>query len=277
VKNSPVKRFLVRSHYSLKGVLCGLAPSNLKMLPSFMIIGAQKGGTTAIYDYLIDHPQVLAPWFKEADFFNRRRMFSSLEDYSIEQYQSIFPLKVSQRLVQRHLSRHVITGEASQYLSYQEAPERILEALPDIKLIVLLRNPAMRAYSHYSMRRRYGWERQTFEESFFRENSSKGMSESSTYKFRGLYSTHLKWWFDCFSRDQFLILETDEVRENRSESYKLICDFLNIEKQFPNREITSNVGNYARPSSQDIELWQNFYRPHNEDLFSLIDKKFDWN
>jgi hypothetical protein len=277
MRESSAKRILVASHYRAKKMLCRAVPASKKMQPSFMIIGAQKAGTTSMFDYLTGHPQVLKPWFKETDFFSRRRMFSSLTQYTLAQYLVLFPLKWSAARHTARLGKPVITGEASQYLSYPEVPERIRKMLPDTKFIVLLRDPVDRAYSHYSMRKRYGWEKQSFEEAFHRENVEMGMSETSSYKYRGLYATHLERWFESFPRDRFLIIECNEIWADKNRAYDRICDFLGIDHFHPASSIRSNLGGYQNPEPGDLELWRDFFRPHNRRLNELLQTDLGWD
>ena len=77
MRDSALKRYLVELHRTSRRLMARAVPSQFKMLPHFMIIGAQKAGTTSIFSYLVSHTQVVSPWFKEMDFFNRRRMFGA--------------------------------------------------------------------------------------------------------------------------------------------------------------------------------------------------------
>lgn len=274
MKESSLRRFLIARHYQAKGILSRMLPARFKMLPSFMVIGAQKAGSTAMYDYLMQHPQVLEPWFKEMDFFNRRRMFADRKSYEIQHYQALFPLKIRARGGSRGTAK--VTGEASQYLSYPEVPERIRSMFDEMKFIVLLRDPVKRALSHYEMRKRYGWEHQSFLEAFYREDAGKGMQETSTYKFRGLYAPHLENWFRHFPREQFLILESSKVKKNGSEAYMQVCSFLGLDYVPPESPVESNVGQYECPPQEELAVWREFYRPYNQRLCELLGENFDW-
>jgi len=277
MKESPLKRLLVAAHYRARGLMTELTPASAKMTPDFILIGAQKAGTTSMFDYLVSHPQVLEPWFKEMDFFNRRRMFEGRSSYTLDDYRALFPLKWTARRLELRTGKSIVTGEASQYMSFEEAPGRIRLLLPGIKFIVLLRNPVFRAYSHYCMRQRYGWENDSFLDAFFREDITAGMNGGSSYKFRGLYATHLEWWFKAFPKEQFLIFASDDVRTDRLNAYDRLCNFLGIENFHLQSNKESNVGKYELPSADVLEIWQEFFRPHNEKLFKLIGRDYGWN
>lgn len=109
----------------------------LRPFPDFIIIGAQKGGTSSLFSYLKQHSQLQLPDKKEIHFFDN--------DYQkgVNWYRSHFPMKIFD---------NIKTGEATPYyLFHPHAPQRIFQHCPKVKLIVMLRNPTDRAYSHYMM------------------------------------------------------------------------------------------------------------------------------
>ena len=134
--------------------------SPLRMMPDFIIIGTQKGGTTSLYRYLIDHPNIAPIYIKEPHYFDIH--FHK----GIGWYRSHFPTAV-EKYYARHVEKHdLITGEASPYyLFHPRAPQRVAKTLPKAKLIILLRNPVDRAYSQYQHQlRQPGVEPLSFEE-----------------------------------------------------------------------------------------------------------------
>ena len=132
----------------------------LRMMPDFIIIGTQKGGTTSLYRYLIEHPCVAPIYIKEPHFFD-------IYFYKgLQWYRAHFPTAV-EKYYARHIQKHdLITGEASPYyLFHPQAARRVAKTLPKARLIVLLRNPIDRAYSQYQHQTRQdGVEPLTFEE-----------------------------------------------------------------------------------------------------------------
>lgn len=114
-----------------------LITAPLRLLPNFIIIGAQKGGTSSMFSYLKQHPQLQLPDIKEIHFFDNNYQKGSTW------YKSHFPLIIV---------KNKLTGEASPYyLFHPHVPQRVIQLCPKVKLIVMLRNPADRAYSHYMM------------------------------------------------------------------------------------------------------------------------------
>jgi hypothetical protein len=188
-----------------------LAPRHT--LPQFLILGAQRSGTTTLYKWIMQHPQILPGTEKEIHFFDRN--FQN----GVSWYRLHFPTR-------RKLGSDRITGEATPYyLFHPRAPERIRRVLPDVKMIALLRNPVERAVSHYFHEVHVGREDQPIEEALRIEESrlqpelEKMQKDESyfseihhrkSYKTRGLYAEQLKRYFDLFERRQLLVLSSEE-------------------------------------------------------------------
>lgn len=125
------------------------------MRPHFLIIGAARSGTTSLYSYLVEHPRVVAAAKKELHFFDLR--FPNGPAWYRDQFPSLSP--------------DTITGEASPYyLFHSHVPKRVFKLLPHVKLIVLLRNPVDRAYSHYYHAVKHGIETLPFERAIEQED-----------------------------------------------------------------------------------------------------------
>src|SRR5207248_7599894 len=130
-----------RSRYYDVRALAGRNPGRGRLLPDFLIIGTAKSGTTTLHGWVSEHPFVVPAVTKEVHFFD-------YEFYrGFDWYRSHFPLASAREEHVREHGRPFLTGEASPtYISHQWAPDRIAEALPDVKLIVAFRNPIDRAY-----------------------------------------------------------------------------------------------------------------------------------
>ena len=203
----------------------GLATAGARPLPDFLILGAQKAGTTALYAYLRWHPDVTGPSFKEVSYFDRH--YAQSERW----YRAHLPLR-PQGLV----------GEASpSYLFHPLAPQRVVELLPDARLIALLRNPVERAVSHYQHEVALGREPLSFEEAIEQEDERmRGELErirseptyfsypwwNYTYVARGRYADQLERWYASFPREQLLVLLTDELSADTGATYRRVLDFL---------------------------------------------------
>ncbi|NEQ36106.1 MAG: hypothetical protein F6K40_07340 [Okeania sp. SIO3I5] len=250
--------------------------------PNFIIIGAQKCGTTSLYKYLTKHPQILPATKKEVHFFDLNF------DKGMSWYYSHFSQKETQN--------KIITGEASPYyIFHPHAPQRISQSLPDIKLIVLLRNPVDRAVSHYYHNRQFRKLREplSFEEAIQQESSRiepeinkiiadenyKSLSHRYySYLSRGIYIQQLVEWMKFFPRQSFLILKSEELWENPGQKMKQVWDFLGVPSQ--TQEIYEKH-NYRRHKN-DISaatrmMLTEYFQPYNQRLEEYLGQKFNWD
>ena len=253
----------------------------LGSLPDFLIIGATKGGTTSVYHTLTQHPDVLSSTKKEIQYFTLHF------DENLSWYKSYFP---SFKKI-----RGKITGEASPYyLFHPLAPERIHKLSPEVKLIVLLRNPVDRAFSHYVHNIDHGQEKlESFEEAIEAEEKriSKDVQKvlngeysfdhhKHTYLSRGEYAKQLERWFKYYGRENFLIIKSRDLFLNPQQEYKKMFDFLGI-KQYDVgglRTLDINKTDYKKRKIKESTRGRlvNYFKPYNEELYGVIGKDFHW-
>lgn len=177
------------------------------MLPNFLIIGAPRAGTTWLYECLKEHPQVFMSRKKELDFFSKD--FEKGMPY----YESFF----------EDTGGADVIGEASpSYLSDEKSPERIAKYIPKAKLIVILRDPIDRAYSHYTIFKRFHDEN-NFEEAI--ENRPGLLT-------RGLYHDSLMKYYEFFDKKDVLVLFYEDIKKNELDLLNKIYVFLNIDEAF---------------------------------------------
>src|SRR5437588_3272367 len=212
--------------------------SSLRVLPDFLIIGTQRGGTTALYHYLKTHPCIVATTPSDTHFFDKK--------YSkgLRWYQAHFPTLWEKAYAQQVRKRPLVTGEASSsYLFYPLAPKRVAESLPYVKLIVLLRNPVDRAYSQYYHAVEHSYGTLSFEEAV-RDEEERIAKERArvledgrydsyafrhlSYLSRGIYIDQLQVWMSLFPREQFLILKSEDLYADPATACKQVLTFLNI-------------------------------------------------
>jgi len=257
------------------------------VLPDFLIIGAAKSGTTSLYSNLIKHPQIFSAMRKELDFFNQRYHYGNLL------YRSFYPT-IFTKFYQNYIKKNkMITGEASAgYLPNLYTARRIHELIPEIKLIVILRNPVDRAYSGYNHNFHVGGETLSFEVALNKERERTDEGEKkmlanekyySSERFRygycyaGQYSVHLKNWFKLFSKKQFLILDFNQLKTEPQGLLNNVFEFLEASKFKVKNQSALNVTKYSKMNSVTREKLINYYKPYNQELFNLIDMKFDWD
>ena len=265
--------------------------SPFRILPTFLIIGVSKGGTTSLFEYLIQHPDIEPPWRKEVNYFNRLhgRFFEYLGLYW---YKSFFPTVLETYQHRVNYKRKLITGEATTHYIFNQnknIPAMVQRLMPSVKLVALLRHPIDRAYSHYQMFVKEGKEPLVFEDAIKCELTpktqrkkiffSQGLTQEHPYSYlaRGFYVDQLIQWEKCFSKRQFLILQTDELNLNPQRIVNRVFRFLGI----PEYELTDltkhNVGSYPEMSSDTRKMLIKYFRPYNERLGQHLNWKFDWD
>lgn len=203
---------------------------------SFLIIGAQKAGTTAFFDYLAEHPDIAIPVEKEVHFFDDETVDWAQPDY--DRYHARFPPPDDR-----------LRGEATPIYSYwPNALERIAAYRSEMKVIFLLRDPVERAWSHWRMETARGVERQPFawcirqgRQRLF-EAKPWGYHREFSYVERGFYAEQIERLFGLFPDDQALVLRAEDLRANPREVLGRVATFLDV-SSFPNPEPrTSHVG-----------------------------------
>lgn len=276
---------------SLHGNYCTLT-GFLHVLPDFYIIGAAKCGTTSLYDYLSYHPDVFSAFGKELHYFEE------LHSRGINWYKVCFPTKFEKFFHTNFSHQKFITGEATpRYIDNPHVPKRIKSVTPNAKFILMLRNPIDRAFSHYIMLKNNkikDLEPLTFEDAIEKEqerieeefhkmeiNSAYHSEDYYLYGYldRGIYVKKLEKWFEYFSPDQFLIINSEDFFNNPSKIYEDTVKFLNLRSWKLKSFKAKKVGKYK---GRQMELktrkkLAKFFNPYNEELFKLIGKNFDWD
>ena len=257
------------------------------MLPDFLIIGAQKCGTTSLYGQLTGHPRVLPTLTKEVHYFDR------CPERPLHWYRAHFPLRTSVEGDAGGAGQAAVTGEASPYYLFHPAcAARIHQALPDAKLIVLLRNPADRAYSHYQHTRRRGREPLDFEaaldaepgrlaaeaetrtaETLFQGTAHRRFS----YAARGVYADQIARYLEHFPRSSLLVLESESYAREPERVFAEVLAFLGLDPFEPERHERLHGFDYVPQPRHTRERLLEYFAPHNERLFALLGRRYDWS
>ncbi len=247
-----------------------LLTAGWRRLPDFIIIGAQKSGTTSLFDYLTMHPEVLKnPLnYKELYFFNTHYQ------RGMKYYRHYFPLKFRSGLV----------GEATTtYLHSLEAPARVAQCLPEVKLILTLRDPVDRAISHYYHHVKRGRESRTLDEAFSQDyldrfNSGKLEDDKFTYRYlnNSNYARHLANWQQHFMEKRFCINAAEDMFERPQEVYDQACDFLGLKRVHLPEFKVRNKGSERKEIREIEQRLCEFYRPHVAQLYASPLIKFRW-
>ena len=216
---------------------------------SFLICGAQKAGTTALAEYLRGHPELYLPERKELHFFDDENRNWKKPRY--EDYHACFRDKSTKRLC----------GEATPiYMYWDAAPERIWRYNPEMQIILILRNPIERAYSHWAMESHRGADRLSFEEAIDQESIRCRIElplqhRVYSYQDRGFYSAQIRRLWRFFGEESVLVMRQEDLRRKPKCCLDFVCQHLGV-SSFPCIEpLERHTGSYEgkiKPRTRDI-------------------------
>ncbi len=206
-----------------------------------LIIGAGRSGTTTLYEYLDSHPQVCFSSVKELHYFSFDDLYARGEDYY---HHFIKHQKPEQRIV----------SSSTYLLIDHKAIPKIKAYNPDMKIIVMLRDPVARAYSGYQYALNNGYEKQTVSFAEHIDNEINVLKNGDIIEqnnlcnlYQSRYYEHLKEWLKYFPKENFLLLKSTDLFKNKTTVFKQLSDFLQTDAGlFPNEDIRSNQAAAAK-------------------------------
>jgi len=239
--------------------------------PHFILIGETKCGTTSLYNYLISHPQIKETLGNgegyDASYASKElRFFDKFYDRGWDWYFSRFP----------ELEDGEITGEATPMYFYRtQVARRIKEHLPDIKFLVLLRNPVDRLYSNYQ--HNYKWvpgyaERYPSLESYFYKAADPDYYQIE----KSIYYYSFCRWYDHFDPSQFCVIRSEDMYAQPEMAYFLATDFLDLPRVPLLKYQHFRANQYEGLSKNFRADLEDFYRPYNQQLEELLNRKMNW-
>lgn len=250
------------------------ASAPMRPLPGFLIIGGIRCGTTSMIRYLGDHPDIGIPFTKEVHYYDWH--YERGESW----YRSWFPVPVK--------GRPGLAGESSpSYLMNPTVPERVAASIPDVKLIVLLRNPADRVISHYQYRKNRGMEQASTLESALadepqriqlrHERNGRTAGRLDCYFDQGSYVNGLRRWMDSFPSEQFHVLRSEDLFSDTATAHKGVLDFLEIETLEREEYPVHNSADYDTREHPVRAALVERYAPLNQELYQLIGRDMEWS
>lgn len=271
------------------------------IMPGFLIIGAQKGGTSSLHNYLSYHPQLQASFRKEVRYFSLKELYERGEEWYCRQFGY------------EPDSSKIRFESTPDYLLVPEVPQRIYETIPQAKLIAVLRDPVKRCVSAWSMfrdhrhdpfarkvmmKRHFHLLDPNQQEIFHRLLHDTSLDDfdacveeelnlsdfgdvSSGLSFvrSGIYADRLQPFLNLFEQEKIMIVHSEDLRNKRSDTLNRICDFLKIKAldwEFTSQHQSNTRKNPPRISPDSQQKLYEFFEPHNEKLFSLIGRTFNW-
>ena len=246
--------------------------------PDFIIIGAQRSGSTSLYHYLTQHPLVAPAAEKELKYF------TLFHGRPWGWYRRRFPAA---------LPTGGRTGEATPYyLFHPHAPRRIKERATAARLIAVLRNPVDRAYSHYVHERRRGIETLSFEDALATEaerlaGEVERMQADETYaslahhhfsyQARGCYADQLRRWFALFARDRLLVLRSEDLYADPAATLNRVTAFLGLPSAVLSEARPHNEGTYPPMRSETRRRLEGVFDRANDELRAMLGEDFGWD
>ena len=264
--------------------------------PDFIIVGAQKSGTSSLHYYLSQHPNLLASTPKEVRYFDRDDNFKKGKNWY-------------------HRSFINLHGDKKDYLCFEATPEylyrscaaqRMYQQYPNLKIIMILRHPVKRAYSAWNMYKHFVEVKRipkayvhkkennlvtefykakkfpSFEEAIASEiikiENNSNLEEPGLLR-RGIYLPQIKRYHDLFGKDKVLILGTNDLKQNRKDGLNKVLKFLNLNESDWNfiHDEKKNIGNYSEKMSKETEnSLCAFYEPYNVALFKYLGTTINW-
>ena len=253
-----------------------LRSRDARALPDAMIIGAMKSGTSSLHYYLTQHPQVIAPLRKEVHYF----------DLNFERGESWYRTNFG-----REGQDGVNIDSSPYYLFHPLVPQRAHALVPGTKLIVLLRDPVRRAYSHYWHERDKGREPLSFEDAIAaepdrigreHERLARGEIERSeahqyfSYLARGRYAEQLGRWLQFYPREQLLVLRFEDLAKEPLPVLNRSLEWLGLPAMASARLEPRNTRKYPPIAPETAARLQEYFAPHNAELESLLGGSLGW-
>ncbi|MGH3354620.1 MAG: sulfotransferase domain-containing protein [Nocardioidaceae bacterium] len=266
----------------------GKATAARRPLPDYLIIGAKKGGTSSLTNWLLQHPDNLR-MFPPFQPLKSPHFFDINFGKGVAWYRGHFP---TERVRARQAG--AIVGEASPYYMFHPAAAaRARSVVPDAKIIAVLRNPVSRAYSNYWDRVAAGTEKlPTFEEAMTAEGERLADVDNDrlvndplyyslahdqfTYLSRGRYLEHLKTWLDTFPSEQVLVLRGEDMYSDPAGVFETVQRFLGL-RIWPGTDMkTYNERSKPPIDPRTRDRLAEYYRPYNEALYERLGRDMGW-
>jgi hypothetical protein len=282
----PAYQELIGAYESVRG-LAGRNPGRGHLLPDFVIIGAAKAGTTSLYHWLSRHPYVAPASTKEVHYFDYN--YFRGEDW----YRRHFVRQGDRDRFAAEHGRPFLTGEASpSYMSHFWAPQRLARLLPDVRMLVTLRDPVDRAHSQFQMSRREQEEPlESFADAAAAEEErlvperARAFADQRynswpigcwSYLMRSRYAEQIERWFTFFPREQFHFVTLDELSQQPQRALDDIHEFLGLPPHAYSELQPRHGAAYDALDPETRARLNDYFRPHNEHLYELVGIDFGW-
>ena len=208
------------------------------MLPNFFVIGAYKSGTTSLYEYLAQHPQVFLPRVKEPNYFafaapgeKRETPVFQKSVKTLDEYEALY----------EKAGGFVAIGDVSpEYMTSHSACRTIRASVPHARLIAILRNPVERAYSDYLMYRRDGKEHLADFSQALEAQAERAarLDPTGFYISTGFYGEQLARYYELFPAAQIKVFLLEELQSDGPRVLSRMFEFLGVDPAFVPGKLT---------------------------------------
>lgn len=273
----------VGSAYRVLSAPMRQATASMRVLPGLIIIGASKSGTSTLFYLLAQHPNLFPSIRKEVHYFDRN--YEKGEMW----YRSNF---APQFMVERSGVEGIAFEGSPYYMFHPPTPKRMRMLLPDAKIIMMLRNPVDRAYSHYQHTRRNNREPLPFPEAVKAEAERlapeieklrqdeyyQSMSHvNHSYLARSVYIDQIRYWHGFYPRENTLILGSEACFSDPEATYKQVLRFLNLPEVPYKPTKPYNLGGYqSKIDPATYQELRDYFEPYNRELYAYLNQDFGW-
>ena len=215
------------------------------MLPNLFIVGTPKAGTTSLHHYLDFHPEVFMSNPKETNYFT----FDEIKKQNLYYNEEHISTRESYLALFKKAGNLPIIGEASvSYLFYPGTAKKLFDFNPNSKIIIILRNPVERCYSHYLMDRRLGFVKDELETIIAEGAKEKSQLAHAYQQFvqLGKYSEQINQYLEVFPKEQVKIFIYEEISTERKKFILDVCAFLGIRYVYDN-DFEHRTNTYNEP------------------------------
>jgi hypothetical protein len=239
--------------------------NNFKL--DFAIVGAQKAGTTALYSFIKKHPKVLFGNTKELHYFDDDNLFThNNQEVNKSNLKKLFPTG----------AKNMLKGDATPiYMYWDNAIERLRKHNSKLKIIVILRDPVERAFSHWKMEYYKGNDKENFYYAI--KNEEERLKESQhrifSYKSRGLYTRQLDRIYSNFPKKNILVIKHCDLKNNHEQTVQTVFNFLDIyyvqtKKEEVQPSSMVNFKSDLTMNNNEKEYLENFFKHEKNKLRS---------
>lgn len=261
--------------------------ARLRVMPDYLVVGAQRAGTTSLHRFLTQSSAVVPPPLSKGVHW-----FDVNYHHGPKWYRSHFPLRRSLEIATTKSSGNAVTGEASPYYLFHPAvPSRIAEHLPNVRIIAILRDPVQRAWSQYHHEFARGFETLPFIEAIraeetrlageaerlLKDETARSLThQHHSYVSRGRYAEQLRRLFAVVDSSRVMVIDSEDLRTDPQGVCDDVAAFLQIPAWHLGEQTSHNARRYESMPKEVVESLRKRFTGPDEQLVELLGRRFSW-